>query len=160
MTIYRRSLAAAGLALGLALWPLHDAWSQTTLRMWTFLNPGGQAPREKALKILIDRFEAANPGGVLKIGQFATATVPIGGTVVGVAIPNGAILDDNGTPVAYVQAGGETFERRALTVGASDARRTQVLDGIRVGEMVVTTGAYQVRLASMSGSSFAGAHAH
>lgn len=105
-------------------------------------------------------FEAANPGGVLKLGQFASASVPIGGTVAGVAIPNEAILDDNGTPVAYVQAGGETFERRALTVGPSDAQRTQVIEGIRVGEMVVTTGAYQVRLASMSGSSFAGAHAH
>ncbi len=105
-------------------------------------------------------FEAANPGGILKIGQFASASVPIGGSVAGVAIPNEAILDDNGTPVAYVQAGGETFERRALTVGASDALRTQVLEGVRAGEMVVTAGAYQVRLASMSGSSFAGAHAH
>lgn len=69
MTIYRRSIAAAGIALGLALSPLHDAWSQTTLRMWTFLNPGGQAPREKALKILIDRFEAANAGTKVQVEQ-------------------------------------------------------------------------------------------
>ena len=105
-------------------------------------------------------FQAANAGGVLKIGQFARATVPVGGTVSGVALPSEAILDDNGTPVAYVQAGGETFERRILTLGPSDATHTQVLEGIRPGEMVVTTGAYQVRLASMSGSAFAGAHAH
>jgi hypothetical protein len=31
---------------------------------------------------------------------------------------------------------------------------------VRPGEMVVTTGAYQVRLASLSGDDFAGGHAH
>lgn len=105
-------------------------------------------------------FRVENPGGTLKIGQYARATVPVGGTVTGVAIPNEAIIDDNGTPVAFVQTGGETFERRVLTLGESDAMHAQVIQGIRPGEMVVTTGAYQVRLASMSGEGFAGGHAH
>ena len=55
---------------------------------------------------------------------------------------------------------GETFERRVLTLGASDGTRTQVVAGIRPGEMVVTTGAYQVRLASMSSTPMSGGHAH
>jgi membrane fusion protein, heavy metal efflux system len=104
--------------------------------------------------------EAPNPGGMLRIGQFARATVPVGGTVTGVAIPNSAIVDDNGTPVAYVQTGGESFERRVLTLAERDATRTVVSAGIRPGEMVVTTGAYQVRLASLSGGDFAGGHSH
>lgn len=33
-----------------------------TVRMWTFLNPTGNAPREKALAQIIAAFEAANPG--------------------------------------------------------------------------------------------------
>ena len=78
----------------------------------------------------------------------------------GVAIPNDAILDDNGTPVAYVQTGGETFERRALTLGATDGSRTAIAEGILPGEMVVTVGAYQVRLASLSPEGFSGGHAH
>jgi membrane fusion protein, heavy metal efflux system len=104
-------------------------------------------------------FEAPNPGGMLRIGQFARAVVPVGGTVTGVAIVNDAIVDDNGTPVAYVQTGGESFERRVLTLGDRDATRT-VVTGIRPGERVVTTGAFQVRLASLSGGDFAGGHAH
>src|SRR5690606_9056901 len=104
--------------------------------------------------------EAANEGGMVKIGQFARASVPVGGTVRGVAIPNEAILDDNGTPVPYVQLGGETFERRVLTLGETDGERTQVVEGIRPGEMVVTVGAYQVRLASLSPEGFSGGHAH
>jgi membrane fusion protein, heavy metal efflux system len=105
-------------------------------------------------------FEAPNSGGMLRIGQFARATVPVGGTVTGVAIPNSAVVDDNGTPVAYVQTGGEHFERRALTLGERDATRTVVTAGVRPGERVVTTGAYQVRLASLSGGNFAGGHSH
>jgi multiple sugar transport system substrate-binding protein len=34
----------------------------TTIRMWTFLNPAGTAPREVALAKIIANYEAANPG--------------------------------------------------------------------------------------------------
>lgn len=105
-------------------------------------------------------FQIAEMGSLFTFGQLAQAAVPVGGSIDGVVIPNGAIVDDNGTPVAYIQAGGETFERRVLTLGATDGRRTHIAAGIRPGEMVVTTGAYQIRLAAASGSEFAGGHAH
>jgi hypothetical protein len=41
-----------------------------------------------------------------------------------------------------------------------DGTHTLILDGVQRGEMVVIDGAYQVRLASMSGESFSGGHAH
>ena len=105
-------------------------------------------------------FETADAGSAFTFGQLAQAAVPVGGTVDGVVIPNRAVVDDNGTAVAYVQVGGETFERRILTLGTTDGVRTHVLAGIGLGDMVVTTGGYQVRLASMSGGEFAGGHAH
>ena len=105
-------------------------------------------------------FETEATGGPLTFGQLAQAAIPIGGTVTGIVLPNSAILDDNGTTVAYVQTGGETFERHILTLGVRDGTSSQVLGGIELAEMVVTTGAYQVRLASLSGGDFAGAHAH
>ncbi len=105
-------------------------------------------------------FAVPNPDGALRVGQFARVSVPVGGTVRGVAIPTSAIIDDGGTPVAYVQASGETFERRALRLGESDGSVTEVPEGIKPGEMVVTVGAYQVRLASMSSSPMSGGHAH
>ena len=105
-------------------------------------------------------FEVEQAGSLFTFGQLAQAAVPTGGVVTGVIIQNRAIIDDNGTPVAYVQVGGETFERRVLSLGATDGSRTHVVAGIQPGEMVVTSGAYQVRLASMSGGDFAGGHAH
>ena len=105
-------------------------------------------------------FEVGPGQGRFTFGQFAQAAVPTGGLVTGIAIPNGAILDDNGTPVAYVQSGGETFDRRILTAGATDGGLTHIAAGLRPGDMVVTVGAYQVRLASLSGDEFAGGHVH
>jgi membrane fusion protein, heavy metal efflux system len=114
-------------------------------------------PRTRTVPVV---FEIAGAGAAFTFGQLAQVAVPIGGTVTGVVIPNHAIIDDNGTPVAYVQVGGESFERRVLSLGASDGARTHIVAGVRTGEMVVTSGAYQVRLASMSGDDFAGGHAH
>lgn len=105
-------------------------------------------------------FEVAAINGLFTFGQLAQATVSIGGTVRGIAVTNETILDDNGIPVIYVQTGGETFERRVLTLGARDGAHTRVLVGLSPGDMVVTVGAYQLRLASLSGGDFAGGHAH
>lgn len=51
-----------GLGATLAAPAIARAQSATTLRMWTFLNPTGNAPRERALRDIIAAFEAANPG--------------------------------------------------------------------------------------------------
>ena len=54
-------LTAAALGLGGA-----EAGAQT-IRMWTFLNPAGNAPREKALAEIIADFEKANPGAKVAV---------------------------------------------------------------------------------------------
>ncbi len=59
--ITRRASVLAG--LGAAVLPAFAARAQTqSIRMWTFLNPTGNAPREKALAAIIALFEQANPG--------------------------------------------------------------------------------------------------
>jgi len=68
------------------------------------------------------------------------------------AVPSTAILDEDGLLVAYVQISGESFERRAVTVGASDGQWTTILSGVRRGERVVIRGQYQVKLSSLNTS--------
>ena len=97
-------------------------------------------------------FELDNPENILKIGMFAQVSVKTGETIEALAIPNSAIFDDNGTPVAYVHVAGESFAKRVLTTGITDRGYTQILNGISEGERVVTVGGYQVRLASLSTS--------
>ena len=55
-------------------------------------------------------FELENPSGRLRIGQFARVYVATGAATSGLAIPESAVLDEGGKPVAYVQLEGERFE--------------------------------------------------
>ena len=115
-------------------------------------------PRTRTVPVVYE--VTASAASRVTFGQIAEAHVPLEGLERGVSLPSSAILDDNGMPVAYVQIGGEEFERRVLTLGPTDGVHVLVRDGVREGDMVVTTGAYQVRLASLSGNEFAGGHAH
>ena len=113
-------------------------------------------PESRTLPVLM---AVDNADGSLKIGQFAMAQLELGGTRAGVAIPNEAILNEDGQPVAYVQTSGEMFERRLLTPGPTDGVYTLVERGIEAGERVVVEGAYQVYLASLSTGEI-GDHGH
>jgi RND family efflux transporter MFP subunit len=75
-------------------------------------------------------------------------------------VPESAIIDDAGRPVVFVQKGGETFQRRPVKLGARNGGLVQVLDGIDVGDRVVTKGAYLIRLSTMSNAVPAHGHVH
>jgi multidrug efflux pump subunit AcrA (membrane-fusion protein) len=79
---------------------------------------------------------------------------------VGPVVPATAIVDDAGRPIVFVQREGETFERRAVTLGPRSGDVVQVTEGLEPGDRVVTRGAYLVRLASLSNSVPAHGHVH
>ena len=106
------------------------------------------------------RLEAPNPNGMLKIGMMSDARLLLKDGETGVTIPNEAIQTEDGQPVAYVQTGGESFERRPLQLGPTDGQYTLVERGVQAGEHLVTTGAYQVYLASLNTSQIGHGHTH
>jgi RND family efflux transporter MFP subunit len=75
-------------------------------------------------------------------------------------VPAAAIVDDAGRPIVFVQREGETFERRAVTLGPRAGDLVQITEGVKAGDRVVTKGAYLVRLASLSTSVPAHGHVH
>jgi RND family efflux transporter MFP subunit len=105
-------------------------------------------------------FDLVNPGGRLRIGQFAKVHIATGAAAHLLAIPESAILDEGGKPVAYVQVEGERFERRALTLGPRALGWVGVREGLEAGERVVTRGAYEVKLAAASGAIPQHGHVH
>lgn len=73
-------------------------------------------------------------------------------------LPKSALMEDYGTHYVYVQMSGESFEKKEVKLGINDGINVQILSGILEGDKVVTTGAYQVKMASMS--SAIPAHTH
>lgn len=105
-------------------------------------------------------YEVPNGNGTIKVGANARVQVRTGERLSGVVLPASAVLEEDGRPIAYVQAEGEAFEKRELQVGGREGDRVLVTSGIRAGERVVTGAAYQVRLASLSTAAPAHGHEH
>jgi RND family efflux transporter MFP subunit len=105
-------------------------------------------------------YEVSNPAGGLRVGQAVNLFVETARAEDALAIPTAAIVEEDGRPIAFVQAGGETFQKRDLTLGIREGNWVQVRAGITEGERVVTKGAYAVRLASVSSAIPAHGHVH
>lgn len=96
----------------------------------------------------------------LAIGQSVFVRMFTSEKVQAPAVPESALVDDGGLTVVYVQTGGESFERRTVNVGNRTGVNVQITSGLRVGERVVTQGAYLVRLSSASLQAPAHGHVH
>ena len=75
-------------------------------------------------------------------------------------VPESALIEEQGNFYVYVQVGGESFAKRAVTLGAQDGTMVQILSGVTAGERVVTKGTYMIKLASQSGAVPAHGHEH
>ncbi|MCG7915708.1 MAG: efflux RND transporter periplasmic adaptor subunit [Candidatus Thiodiazotropha weberae] len=96
----------------------------------------------------------------IRINQSVQAEVFTGEEVQGLAVPRGALIDDGGQPVVYVQTGGESFTRRPVRIGLRDQNWIQILGGLQAGERVVSEGAYDVHLAAADPAEAGHGHAH
>ncbi len=93
-------------------------------------------------------------------GQRLQGNLRTGNATERLTIPAGAILNEGGQDVVYVMLGGETFQRRAVTVISRSGDRVAVEGQIRAGERVVSQGASAVRAAAATPGAFGHGHAH
>lgn len=114
-------------------------------------------PQTRTLSIV---YEMPNPEGLFRIGMFANVYLETRTATEVVAIPEKAIVLDNGRPTAYVLIDGENFQRRELELGIRDNGFVEVRSGVMQRERVVTKGSYAIKLASLSPASFGHGHGH
>lgn len=106
-------------------------------------------------------FELDNPPTALAIGQAVSLRLIEASGASGVSIPASAVVDDAGQPIVFVQAGGESFERRPVRLGRPlEGGYIEVPSGLDAGERIVTRGAHLVRLAALSPQTPAHGHVH
>lgn len=105
-------------------------------------------------------FAFDNQRSGLAIGQTVFLHLLMGEAPARPVVPASAIVDDAGRPIVFVQREGETFDRRPVTLGVRAGDLVQVVEGLKVGERVVTKGAYLVRLSSLSTQAPSHGHVH
>lgn len=109
----------------------------------------GKAAADEASFYIPVTFEFDNVGDIVP-GSYAEVyllTSPEEGVV---SIPISALTEEQGLYYIYIQLCEEEYEKRGVTLGRRDGERVEILHGLHGGERVVTQGAYQVKLASVS----------
>jgi cobalt-zinc-cadmium efflux system membrane fusion protein len=88
------------------------------------------------------RSEIKDPGHELRAGMFAGFTIIVGNPVRAPAIPAaGVVREGDGTMTIWVTADRRRFTRRTVKIGQERDGYRQILDGVKVGELVATDGA-------------------
>jgi RND family efflux transporter, MFP subunit len=96
-------------------------------------------------------FQVKNSVGLLS-GSFIEMYIKTQSNTQAITIPNDAILEEMGNYFIYTQLTPEFFEKRAIRKGVTDGLRTEIIEGVSVGDRVVSKGAILVKLAQASGA--------
>ncbi|WP_339924247.1 efflux RND transporter periplasmic adaptor subunit [uncultured Cyclobacterium sp.] len=144
---------------------IHDIYYQTRSDHWS----GLKATTGKVLSVgkevesdqpLLSVFAEINDVVEMPEGSFTEVQLAFGHPKLAAVIPQSALLEDYGNYSVIVELSGESFERRPVGIGRRNGEEVEILEGVQLGEVVVTRGAYQVKMASMSGQAPAHGHEH
>jgi len=106
-------------------------------------------PDSRTVPVIFEFAPAAYPNGErLRVGQSVSVRVYTGEQSDTLVVPAGALVNDAGADVVYVQVAGDRFERRLVHTGLRDGELVGVHDGVQEGERIVSRGAYLVHLAA------------
>ena len=90
------------------------------------------------------RIEIPNPEGRLKTSMYADVVLNAGEAAPVIAIPANAVIDSGTRQVVLVAKGEGRFEPRAVKIGARGEGYVEVVDGLKVGEEVVTSATFLI----------------
>lgn len=85
-------------------------------------------------------------------GSFVEVFLEAGDREETLVVPNTAILEEQGVYFVWVQHTPELFEKREIRTGRTDGYRTEVAEGLRADERIVTEGAIYIKLAQATGA--------
>lgn len=105
------------------------------------------------------RLSVPNVGGALRPGLFGSAEFA-GASRDALTVKRDAVVDTGQTQHVFVQTSPNVFEPRAVKVGAQRADRIEILQGLKAGERVVTSGVFLIdsesRLRASGGAGHSG----
>lgn len=85
-------------------------------------------------------FELDNREGRLRPGMFVDVAIGAGGKQEALAVPEAAVVEEEGRTFVFVHTAPELFERREVVLGIRDGEWRGVRRGVKAGERVVVRG--------------------
>jgi len=144
---------------------VQNIWFRSKNNQWKSIKQSGGSilsigKEVKRNKPLISVYAQVNTKLDMPVGSFTEVQIEMGRPKNCLTIPVQALLEDYGNYSVIVQLSGESFERRPVTIGKQNGEQVEIIHGLKEGEIVATKGFYQVKMASMSGSTPAHGHQH
>ena len=96
-------------------------------------------------------FRVRNNGNLLS-GSFVTLYISTQAEQEVITVPNESVVEEMGNYFVFVKVCDGEYEKRLVTLGATDGRRTEIVAGVQAGDIVVGRGAAMVKLAQNSGA--------
>lgn len=85
-----------------------------------------------------------NPGGRLKAGQSASIEIRLSQNINTIVVPSISTIAEMGRDIAYVYKGGKA-KQVVLTKGLRTENSVQIINGLSIGDTLLTTGVMQLR---------------
>ena len=96
-------------------------------------------------------FRVRNTGSLLS-GTFVSLYITTAADHQVLTVANDGIVEEMGNYFVFVKVCQEEYEKRLVTLGATDGLRTEITSGLQEGEWVVSHGAAMVKLAQGAGA--------
>ena len=97
-------------------------------------------PATRTLKV---RIQFPNPDYALKPEMYGQVELRTGGARK-LVVPQSAVLNSGERQVVFVDRGNGNFEPRSVKIGAQRENRIEILNGLRAGERIVTSGNFLI----------------
>ena len=97
------------------------------------------------------RVEVNNADGRLKPGMFADVEIVTTVLQDTVVISDKALQTEEDNQIVFVALNGNKFQKRAVKIGMEKRGRVQVLEGLKIGENVVTDGSFILKSEMLKG---------
>jgi len=106
-------------------------------------------------RTLTARIRLDNRDSLLRVGLFGNAqiaTSELGNQAPALLVPDSAVTDLAGSPTVFVRQADGDFDVHPVVLGNTAAGQTEVLSGLRDGEVVVTDGVFTLKSAVLKSS--------
>ena len=104
-------------------------------------------------------FQIDNKGDIMP-GTFLEIYLKTSENTNALVIPRSALLKEYDMYFVYVMTAGEEFEKRNVKLGVDDGEQVEIISGLKENDVIVSQGAYAIKMASMSSSIPSHGHAH
>jgi len=140
--LYEKDVAAVQVGSEATVTVPHSR-SPTARGRVTYIDPRVD-PATRTAKV---RVEVPNPSGAFRLGMFVNMAFAVPGRVRTAVVPRAAVQSIGDRSVVYIAASEDEgrFIERTVTLGVAAGDLVQVIDGLEVGERIVSDGAFFVR---------------